>query len=539
MEASRNLWFDRTAEGLRQRSDADKDFWTSMLPYVDLVVVLSTLGLDPVRPLLERCYSSSKAGRPCRDPVAMLRSFVAMAAMNESGINRWVDRLSHEPILSILCGFGNDPPGVGTHYDFLHRIEDGDFRRECDHYRRLSRRYEGSRGRYRRNLSREKEQARAQAELVREQEGATVVKVREATAMLQQGLLPKDLLGRLEEILWTCSVVPSARMGLLGDMQLDLAGDGSALESHACPRGKSTCPCRKDGVPRCACDRSYTDPDARWGYDSYRERWVFGHRLHAVVAKQGTVELPLHLMIAAANAPDVLMGVEAFARLSLLLKRHLPEATVRHIILDAGYDATAMHRFALQLGASPVIALNERNFKPADDHGLQRDAQGHPLCKAGLRMRLHGYDKATGKRIYNCPVRRPGRKGGKQHFIDHIEECPLGCLCDPDSVMGPIVHVAVNEDPRLDPPIPRGSDRYKLLYAKRTCTERFFSVVKEAGRLGKRPYRLQSLFLLAALARSICIHAKAQFGHLHGITGPPTHEQVKHALVPTVSEQAA
>lgn len=300
--------------------------------------------------------------------------------------------------------------------------------------------------------------------------------------------------------MFSCAVVPSIKMGLLGHPKaLDVSGDGSTLRSHGSGDGRPLCSCRKKGNWKCDCDRLFSDPDARWGYDSYNKTKFFGHRLHAMVAKAGEVELPLHLMVEAANTPDVVMGVEATVRLFKLLREHLPEAAIDHAIFDAGYDAVAFHRLILALSARPVIALNEKNFAPADDIGRERDEQGWPLCPGGERMRFHGYNKAKGTTVFNCPAKRPGRVAGHQCFRTDITRCPKRSLCSPDSTMAPLLSLRTDDDPRLNPAVPRGSEQYVEAMNKRTSCERFNALVKGAGGLGQRPTRRRHIFLLMGL----------------------------------------
>jgi len=46
-----------------------------------------------------------------------------MTECHEESFDLWVERLQHDDLLAIICGFvpGNTP-GVGTYYDFLNRF---------------------------------------------------------------------------------------------------------------------------------------------------------------------------------------------------------------------------------------------------------------------------------------------------------------------------------------------------------------------------------------------------------------------------------
>ena len=109
----------------------------------------------------------------------------------------------------------------------------------------------------------------------------------------------------------------------------------------------------------------------------------------------------------------------------------------------------------------------------------------------------------------DCPAKRPGRTEGKPCIKPDVAQCPRGCFCEPDSVIRPIVHLSVEDDPRLNPPVARNSELFRTLYNKRGGVERFFSQVKEVGGLGKRPYRRQHICLIVAYAQAIGMHARA------------------------------
>ena len=72
----------------------------------------------------------------------------------------------------------------------------------------------------------------------------------------------------------------SLELGLLGNTySISVAFDGSPYYSGASHYGVKVCNCRAKGIYNCKCPRRYSDPDAIWGWDSYRERWFFGDTL--------------------------------------------------------------------------------------------------------------------------------------------------------------------------------------------------------------------------------------------------------------------
>lgn len=480
---------------------------------MDRVLALVLVDLEPARPLLGELYCIRSGGRPARDPVCMLRCLLLMLLCGETSVNVWAARLKGEPELVVLSGFMPDAaPGVGTFYDFFHRLLDGPYQRRCKHDEPASERVRG-RG-FRRVLVQEKESGKeqTQAQLAQSNQRKVAYLVDQALAARQQPL-PQDLEQRLNEILMRCAVVPSALAGLLGDLKrLKVAADGTAIDSGANGQGHTNCTCRQEGDQKnCTCPREYSDPEATWGYDSMREDYFFGYRLHHYDARgTGAQDLPLAVSIAEGHTPDVVMAVDGFCRLVKSLNRPELLARIYAGIYDAGYDAEAFYKLHQEHKVCPVIPLAKEEVQtPTCAQGLPRDSEGRPLCPGNLPMRLHQRDLGKQKLLYNCPVKRPGREEGKFIFRVHQEECPLGALCEPQTVMGPLVHIRLGKDPRMDLVIPRGSAEFEELYKDRTSTERYNSTVKSKGRMAQGAYRRKHFVFTMAVLHAIEKHAMA------------------------------
>lgn len=316
--------------------------------------------------------------------------------------------------------------------------------------------------------------------------------------------------------------MPSVGRGLLGDLtRLVIAGDGSILESGAAPHGKHVCGCRNEpGRPCCTCARNDTDPTATWGWDSHRERYVFGHRVHLLTIAGTRHDLPVHLTMAGAHEPDVVMGVDALVELVKHLRAAGLDARIAASLWDKGYDAEAFYRLNLELGMTPFIPLAHPVRTPQDDQGRARDENGTPLCPAGAAMWRHGFNKRTGKVVYACPAKRFGRKGRERGIYVDLAHCPNRCLCEPDTKMGPLVHLDVRENPRSNPPVPRHSELFLETYKGRSGAERVFSFLKNYGGLAGRPWRHRHFFLIGALARALAMHAKAWVAEASGDRRP-------------------
>lgn len=510
-------------------------------PILDRCLAIVLIDFEPVRDILEGYYSHRKGGRPPRDPTVLLRSLTLMLMLGLTSINKWVERLKGEVELRVLCGLLPDEGiGVGTFYGFLHRILDGNWQPRCAHARPPSERVRGRA--FLRNLDKDKQSVKAetQAEMALRDQGRVAVLVDKA---LERKDLPSpdDFIERLNELLMRCAIVPSAIAGLLGDLKrLVICGDGTTFPAATNGDGRRLCDCRTaaDGKPTCDCLRKYSAPDGAWGYDTKTKSYFFGYRIHDFATRgRGDVDLPLHVSIAAANTPDVVAGVDALERLRKRLAMTDIGAVITQAIYDAGYDALAFYKLHHKLGIQTLIPLAQPSKTPTDAAGIARDAEGRPLCPAGLPMRLH--QRTADQTVLNCPCKRPGRDQRKLVFKVHPEECPRGVLCEPDTKMGPIWHLRTDGDPRLNPVIPRGSELYKLLYKHRTASERYHSSLKSKGQADRGAYRREHFALAAAIVHAIGLHAGAWVTHLLGAGRPKTVAALLDWLAPSEAQPTA
>jgi hypothetical protein len=476
----------------------------------EATLVLLRLDLDPARPLLRPLYAPGPRGRPPYDPVCVLRAFLLMLLLHYKSLPQWADALRTHPRLAQIAGFAPfETPAVGTFYAFIDRLEDGPYAPPCAHRVRLSRL---RKGRHRRHLK--QEQADRHAAQARDGAQADTGTERLAPELLAAADQPRpqELRTRLAALLFTCGVLPSVQRGLLGDLRaLVLCGDGAALPTGASPHGRPTCDCRAHGLWRCDHDRFYRDPTATWGYDAYRDTSFFGHRSfqHCGVTPEHT--LPVHLGIAPGHVTDFTMGPTSRDRFLKTCDAHAVPVTVRAVVYDSGRDAHGISQCLQANTLTPVIALNPRRGDQPRPTGTatQGDDHGVPLCPAGLPMRRHSYASRQQRLSYNCPVKRPTRREGQVQWIAHVQECPQQVLCQPHTQMGPVVSVRTSDAPRLYPPLPRESATFKALMATRTGCERSNSYKKVASRLGERPCRSATQFLVRLCLVSLLEHARA------------------------------
>ena len=516
-----NLW-DNLTRWLRRKSRRLSSQW------LDAALTLMGLDLEPAKPILESLYSPDPRGQKPFEPVRMLRALLLMTLLGYTSIARWAQELRTKPRLAIMAGFVPfDTPAAGTFYAFMDRLEDGPYQKPSE-YQTMHRIKPSHlrKGKHLRSLSREKEQRQKDKKADLTIYDSVTRKLKDDLKSKEDQPRPDDLLKRLEDILIQCAIIPSAQRGLLGNTNaITVSGDGSPLPTGASPQGKPSCKCRENGIYNCDCPRYYSDPTADWGYDSYRDCYYFGHTYYQHVISTNGHDLPLPPSIAPASETDYTLSMKSMDRLRKAFRENGLEWKIQYAIHDAGHDSAGNYEYLLDYGITPIIALNPRSGTyPTPTGSAERvDENGVPLCPAGMLMRRHTYIKEKHRIIYNCPVKRPTHRDGKYVYVSHPDECPLGCLCSPDTGMGPVVYVKTTDDPRLYPPIPRASPTYKKLMKLRSGCERSNSMKKEVYGLGKRPCRSDTHFLVRLYLVSIMEHAKAWLAEdrKHLDTGDP------------------
>lgn len=259
-----------------------------------------------------------------------------------------------------------------------------------------------------------------------------------------------------------------------------------------------------------------SDPDARWGAKGAghhggpkaeagakkgKDRdlyYWFGYKLHLVV--DAVYELPVSFTLTPANAPDT-RQVEALLQKAVpdeakpkgkgkskLKAKGKPEA----IMMDKAYDSQANCRLVFtEYGAAPIIPIREREGAQSSDIC---NAKGTPTCSCGLPMVFWGRDGNYLK--YRCP-----------DVLDKAE-CRSRFRCTA-SKYGYVLKLAILENPRRHPPVPRESKKFERLYRLRSAVERVNSRVKGLLGLGKLTVRgiakvtvrsLLSLLVMLAVA---------------------------------------
>jgi hypothetical protein len=415
----------------------------------DKVAMLWELDLEPAREVLQRCYAASPRGGNPHDPLLMLRCLLVAALFGPRAPNAFVQTLTYDGFLRALCGLPDtgERPGVGTLYDFLHRLHDGPrvAGQERASVREARRAKEERLPQFVKKAKKKRGETLPSAEEEEKRERTTLQIVQRLESMRGQGN-PSDLIERLTEILWGCGVLASVERGIIDTLQgMVAAGDGSPLPTNACALGNRVCGCPKK--KRCECPRPIADADAAVGYDKYRKQPFFGYLSYNILLVNKEVELPLFDSLDAANVSDFFSSPAAFERLSKTVATY--DGSLSHAVLDKGCDGRANHEHLRGLGILPVIAIRDNapaNHPTRPEVALSQ--RGIPVCEAGVEMASWG---TAGKErpSFVCPV-----KAGK------LATCPRAPVeepswrCDPTTRLGPAVSIKTSDNPRLFPTRP-------------------------------------------------------------------------------------
>lgn len=484
--------------GLR-REHRDYDVWRK----------LSATNLDRALPFLASLYVPGW-GRPARDPGSMLRSCLAMMLCGESSFDGWVEQMRDEPFYALISGFEpSDVPGLGTFYDFQDRLLQRE-RQARSHERRPYRRRD------------EQDQAAANQDKNDLRPHAGIVN-RLTERILQRPFAPPtvaDLLAGqsdlaalptwervLQRLFYGCFVAHSVELGLIDLAHLQVAGDGAKLPTWANPHGKKLCTCDNRGKQpeeRCRCQRAYSDPQALWGWDSYRHCWVYGHTGYELTAYslRHRCQLPLVITVADGNRHDSVLGLATLYRACERLGLPIRTAT-----LDAAHDVIGYYRLATERWRMAlVIPLNQRHQEHLRYAGPLRLDDGVPICPAGMAMQQAGfcYDRLRIK--WRCPLAATTK-------TPPVTTCPyFGNGCS-DSPYGRVIYTYPKDNYRLHTRIPRDSDLWQLHADARSCAERSVKRKKyDFHLLQTRTAGRDRWFFRFALA-AFCQHIEAWLCH--------------------------
>jgi hypothetical protein len=395
----------------------------------------------------------------------MLRAWLLMLECRITSVEVWVKRLHEQPLYALLSGFEPDQvPGVGTFYAFQDRVLQlyaPVLNQACRPRRRSEQRKREAAVRDKNNLAPHVGILNRLADRLMARPAASV-----RYGHWQTNLSAVPSYQRiLKEVFYTVFVSGSVARGLLDLNQLHVAGDGTHLHTWANPHGHKLCTCDNRSKPpaeHCDCLGRFHDPLASWGWDSYRERYVYGHGLYELTAYSlhHTCQLPLVLNVLDNHRHDSVAYLAATHEAVDLLGFHLATAS-----LDKAHDAMALYRLGVEYWhLDSVIPLNERNtahfqFAPP----LRLTPDGIPICLAEQPMRYQGFCRQRLRLKWRCPLAATGQP---------LATCPHFAHACSDSPYGRTVYTYPRDNYRLFSRLRRGSPLWDVHADRRSCAER-------------------------------------------------------------------
>jgi len=422
------------------------------------------LNLSAAQPILARLYDPDQ-GRPARPPEDMLRSCLLMLECHITSVEVWVNCLNEKPLYALMSGFEPDKvPGVGTFYDFQDRVlqlNEPVLNLACRPRRRSEQRKKDAALRDKNNLAPHVGILDQLADRLMARPASSVIYGQWQTNLTALPPYQRSL----KEVFYTVFVSGSVARELIDLNDLLVAGDGTHLHTWANSHGHKLCQCDNRNKPpaeHCDCLRRFHDPLASWGWDSYRECYVYGHGLYELTAYslQHNCQLPLVVNVLDNHRHDSVAYLAATHEAVDLLGFHL--ATVS---LDKAHDAMALYRLGVEhWHLDSVIPLNERNtghfqFAPP----LRVTEEGIPICRAEQPMLYQGYCAKRMRLKWRCPLAAKGLS---------LATCPHFAHECSDSPYGRTVYTYPRENYRLFSRLRRGSPLWELHADRRSCAER-------------------------------------------------------------------
>jgi len=445
----------------------------SIQDFTTTILKMWQMNLDPMKPIVTPLFSV--IGRPSNQQPEIMRLLVLMCDQRKHDIDKWLKTVAATPLFCALAGLEADElPGASTLRDFISRLWQGE---EPSPMKPPTCRPKETFGKEKKPPKR----PGIIAELCRRAKKGEIF-----------GDVPELF---LQAIFTQIVLKPSALLGLLGNThKLKVSGDGTCAESHANPHGHKVCGCNG----RCTCDRRFSDPEAKWGWDSYHERYFYGYGLYALSCHNANLalDLPIYLRFVDANQFDGVSLIEAFAH-----ARSLYQGFLRFdaLIADSAHDNYATYELLRHFRVKPFIGLRlQKGGELPKPQNIQLSRNGLPVCPDGYEMVHWGFDKNKFRTKFRAPC-----------VVGNVSDCPYCEQCCP-TPYGKIVYLRHADDLRFLTPVPRGSDRWVAIYNERTAAERVNNRILTDYRLEQPKRRGKKTLAFFAFIDAINIHLDAQ-----------------------------
>jgi hypothetical protein len=463
----------------------------SITHYADLIGKMFLSDLTEVRQLLTPHYAAKPRGSLPRDPAAMLRSLLLMKQIGEHSITKWVQSLKNSDAYATLSGFEPDNvPGIGTFYDFISRLAGID-KQEQNQRRKKPKNFKRKPNK---KLKQNQKLPPKHPDIVNKMVDR-VIKYDNHPLHLGQQKLILDMFSQ-------CFVLPSANKKLLGDTQnMTISGDGTLIKTAASPYGKKICDCHSKGIYKCDCKRIFSDLNARWGWDSYREIYVYGHNFFEIVASNSHYDLTIFFIKTQAQRHD---GVSSVVAVDKIIKFY-PQFKFTRYLGDAAMDNYGFYRLHNHHHIEPFIALNETKSGQFVYQKRHIDDNGIPICAGGWQMVHFGFCPDRMRHKWRCPL-----KTLKSFPTENEQRCQQFDYCTPSNY-GRTFYTYQQDNVRLFTKTPRNSQQWKSIYKRRTASERSNKRKKIDYQLEHDRVRSDYQWMIRYALAAMCQHIDAWY----------------------------
>ena len=464
-------------------------FREKFLQSLEIIAKLYILNTDTLYEIVSPIYPSE--GRPAKLQPEIFRSFILMSSLGIHSIDEWIDTLNAEPLYAIIIGVSPERiPALGNHYDFINRLWGESPQKLLDDRNSL------------RNPYNKPDKPKGKNQKAPPRNPGVVTRL---VNFLDSGKTFKRKPDRiLRKIFDKLALVPSMAAGLISENNsLSVSGDGTCIVTGASSYGSKICDCKTNGIFNCSCKRNFIDPDARWGWDSYHERYFFGYHAYILSSynKKLKLDLPLYFSVNQGSRHDSAALIFALNDFN----KTVPLSSIDNLILDSAHDNYPTYNFLAKYSINALIALNKtpRGNKKYDT--LEVNPHGIPICKNKCQMIFWGHCASRHRLKWRCPLAT-----GK------ITSCDCKSSCS-SSNYGRTFYTKTKDDPRLFTLIPRGSFEWKELFKRRSSAERVNVRLLNHYKLEQHRSLSKKIWSFWTMIHSINIHldAHVKYGNIN------------------------
>jgi len=272
-----------------------------------------------------------------------------------------------------------------------------------------------------------------------------------------------------------------------------LAFDAMLVEAWATFHGCENAGQAGHGCEQCPlfeqCERVPYDLEGGVGHRRSKEdpnqvEALYCYKVHTGVSFE--VELGMEFPVVLLATPGQVYDGHFFEALLEQIERYHGQVKAVFHIADGHYDDFKNYIAARKRGARPIFHYNKRNEKTDPEALANRgyNEVGWPYAPCGVVMHPNGYDEKEGRLKFICRKTCPAGH----------EDCPFRA-----NKMGYVKNVPVRRDSRLVLEIPRGTRRYKIIFALRSSVERNNDYFADNGLSRPKYHGLKNMQLNAFL----------------------------------------